>query len=91
MENAEKNCAQDFGAENPFLHLSLHMALREQINTNRPDGIRDVFHALMKKYGDNLVVEHQMMGCLEKVLWEAQRSGVMPDEAGYLESLRRLD
>lgn len=90
LENPDKHQAQDFIEGNPFLHLGLHLALREQISTNRPFGIKDIYHDLMQKYADNLLVEHRMMECLERVLWEAQRSGVMPDEGGYLESLQKL-
>jgi len=90
LENPEKHQAQDFIEANPFLHLSLHLALREQISTNRPHGIKNVYRDLMMKYADNLLVEHRMMECLERILWEAQRSGAMPDEGIYLESLREL-
>jgi hypothetical protein len=81
---------KDFGPENPFLHMSLHLALREQISTNRPAGIKNIFQSLLNKYGDALQSEHLMMECLEKVLWEAQQSKTIPSEENYLECLKKL-
>jgi hypothetical protein len=34
--------------------------------------------------------EHAMIERLGEALWNAQRAGLPPDEAQYLESLRRL-
>ena len=78
------------GATNPFLHMGLHLGVREQIGTDRPAGIRDVFRSLAAHHGDPHAAEHRMIDCLAEVLWEAQRSNQVPDEARYLEKLRRL-
>ncbi len=79
------------GAEtNPFLHMGLHLGIREQIATNRPAGIRKVFEQLAAKTGDAHAAEHRMIDCLAEALWEAQRSGQPPDEQRYLEKLQRL-
>lgn len=78
------------GETNPFLHMGLHLAIREQVSTNRPPGIRDVFDALAKRAGEAHAAEHQMLECLAESLWQAQRDGVMPDEAEYLQKLSRL-
>lgn len=94
FESAESPLAQDFapesGESNPFLHMGMHLALREQLATGRPEGIRDVWPRLLKKIGDAHAVEHRMMECLGQALWEAQRANRMPDEAAYLECLRKL-
>jgi len=85
---------QDFteaqGTENPFLHLSLHLALREQVGTDRPAGIASLTRSLLLKHSDGHNVEHMMMQCLGEFLWDAQRQGRAPDEAAYLEALRHL-
>ncbi len=80
------------GAENPFLHLSLHLALREQVGTDRPAGIASITRSLLLKHGDGQghAVEHLMIERLGLFLWEAQRQSRAPDEKGYLESLREL-
>ena len=75
---------------NPYLHLGLHIAIREQIQTNRPMGMLDVYAELMKKYGDHLLVEHKMIDCLAEAIWQMQRSGVEMDMQVYLEKLKKL-
>jgi hypothetical protein len=79
----------DSGATNPFLHMGLHLAIREQVGTDRPAGIRAVHAALTRRLGDPHAAEHRMIECLADALWEAQVSGRTPDEAAYLAALRR--
>lgn len=78
------------GRENPFLHLSLHLALREQVGTDRPAGIASLTRSLLLKHGDGHAVEHLMIEKLGLYLWEAQRQERAPDEAAYLNSLHDL-
>jgi hypothetical protein len=78
------------GESNPFLHMGLHLAVREQVATDRPAGIAAIRVALVEVLGDMHAAEHRMVERLGEALWQAQRSGRPPDEAAYLESLRRL-
>lgn len=78
------------GGVNPFLHLSLHLALREQVGTDRPAGISAVHRRLAARLGSAHAAEHAMLEILAEALWEAQRSGRPPDEHAYIEQLRRL-
>lgn len=78
------------GQTNPFLHMGLHISLHEQISTNRPAGIREIYQQLLHKFGDAHAAEHQMMECLTESLWLAQRNNIMPSEDAYLESLKQL-
>ena len=78
------------GKTNPFLHMGLHLGIREQVATNRPAGIAAVFQQLATKIGDAHTAEHQMIDCLAETLWDAQREQRPPDELQYLERLRRL-
>ncbi len=83
--------APDDGASsNAFLHLALHLALREQVATNRPAGIASVHQRLAVTHGDVHAAEHRMIEVLGQVLWDAQRAGRMPDEQQYLAVLRKL-
>ncbi len=86
----DEEWAPEGGQSNPFLHLGLHIAIREQVATDRPPGVREVFEALARTTGSALEAEHRMIERLAATLWEAGRSGVPPDEVGYLERLRRL-
>jgi hypothetical protein len=76
-------------AENPFLHMGLHLAVREQVSIDRPPGIRALAQSLQSRLGDSHRAEHALMEALAETLWEAQRSGRPPDEGHYLERGRR--
>lgn len=89
-ENLDKDYTVEGTETNPYLHMGLHLGIREQIATNRPAGIRAVFEKLAAKSGDPHAAEHRMIDCLAETLWEAQRAQQPPDERRYLESLRQL-
>jgi len=78
------------GQTNPFLHLGLHLGIREQVSTNRPAGIAAIFKALAARAGGSHDAEHRMIDCLAETLWEAQSNNTAPDETAYLEQLRNL-
>jgi hypothetical protein len=71
------------GEQNPFLHLGLHLAIRDQLKLNRPVGIRQLFDKLCVSQGGALEAEHRLMACLSEVLWEAQQQGAAVDEQRY--------
>jgi len=77
------------GQTNPFLHMGMHITLREQAGTDRPPGIRAVHQKLVSKKGAH-EAEHVMMECLGQTLWNAQRNNQPPDEAAYLDCLKKL-
>jgi len=90
LEQPDAHIERDYGDQtNPFLHMAMHLALHEQLSTGRPAGIQEAYQALLGKYQDAHAAEHQMMDCLGEALWQAQRSGGAPDEAAYLDCLRR--
>ncbi len=76
-------------AENPFLHMGLHLAVREQVSIDRPPGIRALFQSLQQQFGDSHGAEHALMEALGETLWQAQRAGQTPDEHEYLRLARR--
>lgn len=94
LEAGELALGADFtparGRENPFLHMGLHLAIREQVATDRPAGIAGIHQRLTLRSGGAHAAEHAMIESLAETLWEAQRSGGPPDEQQYLERLRRL-
>ncbi len=94
IEDPESALDRDFqpeaGQSNPFLHLGMHISLQEQLATDRPKGIALLYKQLVMQTGDAHTAEHQLMECLGRMLWEAQRAGRMPDEAAYLECVRAL-
>ena len=78
------------GQLNPWLHMGLHLAIREQVGTNRPHGIAEAHAKIAARLGDAHEAEHKMLETLAETLWEAQRSGKPPDERAYLERLLTL-
>ncbi len=93
FDNEEDLKQQDFtpeqGQTNPFLHMGMHIALREQAAADLPLGIAAVYQNLVSGKGQHKA-EHAMMECLGQSLWIAQRNNQTPDEAAYLECLRKL-
>ncbi len=95
LQRGSEALAEEFtperGETNPFLHMGLHIALREQVSTDRPAGIAAIYRRLRLQYADEHELEHRMMDCLGEAMWRAQRDHELPDEHLYLENLRRLD
>ena len=94
LEGGEDTLARDYtpegGQSNPFLHLGLHLAVRDQIATDRPAGIRKAFQSVAARLGSEHEAEHRIIECLAEAMWEAQRSGRPADEAAYLQRVLRL-
>lgn len=89
-DDLNRDYTPDGGQTNPFLHMGLHLGIREQVATNRPAGIANIHTTLAAKAGDAHVAEHQMIECLAETLWEAQNQNGAPDERKYLERLQQL-
>ena len=89
-ETLDESFSPEDGKTNPFLHMGLHLAVREQVATNRPAGVAKAFESLCAKTGDRHAAEHRVIDCLAEALWTAQNNNTAPDERAYLESLRRL-
>jgi hypothetical protein len=72
------------GEQNPFLHMGLHLAIRDQVAIDRPPGIRALHQQLAARHGGAHAAEHVLMESLAEVLWQSQRDGRAPDEQRYL-------
>jgi hypothetical protein len=93
LEDPQQALARDFTAQagqpNPFLHLSLHLAIEEQLSIDQPPGIRRIAEAFMSRTGDRHEAMHEILECLGEVVWRSQRDGAPPDAQAYLECLHR--
>ena len=93
LEDPERHVARDYGPEggevNPFLHLSLHLAVDEQIGIDQPPGLRAEYERLRAARGDDHAALHDVLECLGETLWQAQRLGAAPDAQAYLDCLRK--
>lgn len=77
------------GRTNPFLHLSMHLSIEEQVSIDQPPGIRAAFDRLAQRLDSRHAAMHEVMECLGEVIWRAQRDGVPLDGEAYLEAVRK--
>lgn len=77
--------------ENPFFHMSLHIAIREQLVLDRPAGIKQVHRQLLTKFANAHDAEHYMATVLARVMYTAQQNGLPPDEKEYLAELNKTE
>lgn len=77
------------GAMNPFLHLSLHLAIEEQLSIDQPSGIRAAFESRLRQHGERHAALHDILECLGETMWRAQRDRQPPDGVAYLDCIRR--
>lgn len=90
LKDLDKDFTPEMGQSNPFLHMSLHLGIREQVSLDRPAGIMNIYDTLLKNIQDVHEVEHMMMDVLAETLHDAQKHNVMPNEAAYLMKLKTL-
>ena len=91
LEAPDRHRDRDYTPEmaqtNPFLHLSLHLALEEQLSIDQPAGIARRFGLLLAKFGERHDALHEALECLAEMVWRAQREGAAPDGEAYLDCL----
>ena len=88
-KNLDRDYLPEFGETNPFLHLSMHLAVNEQLSIDQPPGIRAAFDRLRAKLADEHAALHALVECLAETVWQAQRTGTAPDGSAYLDCLAR--
>jgi len=93
LDDPERHSTQEYfpeaGETNPFLHMSLHLALEEQLSIDQPPGIARHVAALAARHGERHAALHEALECLAETVWRAQRDRAPPDAAAYLECLER--
>ena len=80
--------AVDEGRTNPFLHLSMHLSISEQLSIDQPPGIKQAFELLAARRGSAHAAQHEVMECLGEMLWASQRSSLPPDGDAYIACVR---
>jgi hypothetical protein len=92
LTDVDAALARDYSVEggktNPFLHLSMHLSIAEQVSVDQPRGIRDACNALTARLGQH-DAHHQIMECLGEMIWNSQRAGLPPDADAYVECVRK--
>ena len=90
LEGALRDMGQvNPNAENPFLHLSMHLSISEQCSIDQPRGIRQAVELLTHRLQSLHHAHHQAMECLGRMVHESQRSGRMPDGQAYIDCVQR--
>lgn len=79
----------DEGRTNPFLHLSMHLTISEQVSIDQPRGIRQAVELLAARRNSLHLAQHEVMECLGEMIWASQRSGQPPDGHAYLDAVRQ--
>ena len=88
LEDPDRTRDKDYIEEsNPFLHMSLHVALEEQLSIDQPPGIAARWRQLLERDGDRHEALHHALECLAKTVWRSQRDNTPPDAQSYLECL----
>ena len=77
------------GRTNPFLHLSMHLSIHEQVAIDQPTGIRQAVELLAARRNSLHEAHHEVMECLGEMIWASQRSGLPPDGLAYIDCVRR--
>jgi uncharacterized protein DUF1841 len=85
----ERDYLPETGAINPFLHMSMHLAIEEQLSIDQPRGICGLFNEIRLKTSDRHAAFHLFMDCLGEMIWHAQRYNTAVDEKIYLECLKK--
>ena len=86
---AEREFSVESGETNPFLHLSLHLAIEEQLSIDQPPGLRAAFERIATRTGDRHEAQHALLECLGETVWRSQREGTPPDALAYLDCVQR--
>jgi hypothetical protein len=88
-DSVQKDFSPEDGQVNPFLHLSLHLAIEEQLSINQPPGIREAFEQCQAKHGDRHAALHDVLEALGETIWRAQRDKAPLDGLAYVEAVRK--
>lgn len=92
LANRDKYMSQNWtpesGETNPFLHMSMHLSIIEQLSINQPFGVKELYNELCIKHNDKHEAEHNVMDCLAEMIWQAQYNKMQPDPQIYLSCLR---
>lgn len=83
----EREYFPETGETNPFLHLSLHLSIMEQLSIDQPPGIVAHYRKLAARDGEH-DAQHAVMDCLAEVIWRAQRDHAAPDGGFYIQCLQ---
>jgi len=89
ISNIESDFFPEQGEVNPFLHINLHLSLREQLSINQPIGIKKYYQKILNKTKDPHEAEHQMMDCIAQMIFSSQKNNMPMDHQAYVECIKQ--
>jgi len=87
IQNFESDYFPEQGEVNPFLHINLHLSLREQLSINQPHGIKEIYQKIINSAGDSHEAEHKMMDCIAEMIFSSQKNNLPMDHQAYIRCL----
>ncbi|MGE4570611.1 MAG: DUF1841 family protein [Gammaproteobacteria bacterium] len=88
INNVDSDYFPEQGEVNPFLHINLHLALRDQLFINQPNGIKEAYDKLLTKLKNEHAVEHLMMNCIAEMIFSAQKKNTPMDHQAYFRCIQ---
>jgi hypothetical protein len=88
INNVGSDYFPEQGEVNPFLHINLHLALRDQVSINQPTGIKEAYDTLLEKLKDEHAVEHLMMDCIAEMIFSSQKNNTPLDHQAYFKCIQ---
>ncbi len=87
IQNFESDYFPEQGEVNPFLHINLHLSLREQLSINQPHGIKEIYQKIINSTSDSHEAEHKMMDCIAEMIFSSQKNNLPMDHQAYIRCL----
>lgn len=89
INDIESDYFPEQGEVNPFLHINLHLSLREQLSINQPIGIQGYYQKIVDKFKDPHEAEHKMMNCIAEMIFSSQKNNTPMDHQAYIRCLEK--
>ncbi len=88
ISDIESDYSPEQGKVNPYLHINLHLSLREQLSINQPLGIKKIYQKILIQTKGQHETEHKMMDCIAQMIFSAQKNNMPIDNQSYIHCLQ---
>jgi len=78
----------EMGQTNPFLHLSMHLTILEQLSIDQPAGVKQFYQELCNKESAPHQAQHALMECVGEMLWQANANATNLDVNVYFNCIK---
>jgi hypothetical protein len=90
ISNIESDFFPEQGEVNPFLHINLHLSLKEQVSINQPHGIKNIYQKILRVSVDEHTAEHKMMDCIAQMIFSSQKNQTPMNHKNYIKCLKSI-